>query len=190
MLLSPRAIKIRVEATTSQSDAQTRRQEHYSAVEDKKYRHVLPWGRCCLYTSDWIQPIRDKGSVVQVQLRLNPASQVWALYWSFRLVYFGPLWASVDITFFLLLLAVCQHYRQQPWLLHPDQRLFCLDACCAPRPLGTVILKWLILTVCLLSNNLHKSPVVWQVIFTCSFTRLYPRGRQRRTGWVMKHTRG
>lgn len=51
-----------------------------------------------------------------------------------------------------------------------------------------VIFKWLIITICLRRGDLHKSPVVWRVSFTCSFPRLFPRGRQRRTDWVMKHT--
>lgn len=159
----------------------------------------MPWGCFCLFSSDWIQPIHaDKGSVVQVQFRLNPGSQVWALYWSFDSFSSSPCGFFWHLkSFFFVFLFFCNtqlhvsfYWHGHPgvtWLLPRGAGPFRSDACPAavaescPPGQQKVIFKWLIFTTRLRRSDLHKSPLVWRVSFTCPFTRLYPRGRQRRT---------
>lgn len=138
----------------------------------------MPWGCFCLFSSDWIQPIHaDKGSVVQVQFRLNPGSQVWALYWSFDLFSSSPCGFFWHLKSFFFCFFLQYTTARELLLARPS----CAVAESCPPGQQKVIFKWLIFTTRLRRSDLHKSPLVWRVSFTCPFTRLYPRGRQRRT---------
>lgn len=170
------------------------------AVERKKKKNI---DTCCLEGASVCSVQTESNQYTQTKVQWFRFSSGWTpavrsehfigVLTCFLLlpVVFFDIWKVFFFVFFCnTQLHVSFYWHGHPgvtWLLPRGAGPFRSDACPAavaescPPGQQKVIFKWLIFTTRLRRSDLHKSPLVWRVSFTCPFTRLYPRGRQRRT---------